>query len=88
MAKAAQAPSPLFGDHMVAGIAAEYPHGGAADDGLEIAEMRHGRMAFVAGARWHVRAIGRGIRIVGCHVVGLVGGKKLHGNARHVGDVQ
>ena len=81
------AASPLFGDHVVAGVAAENPHGGAADDGLKIAEMRHVSIAFVAGARWHVRPVGRGIRIVGCHVVGLVGRGKVHCNARHVGDV-
>lgn len=60
---------------MVAGVAAENPHGGAADDGLKIAEMRHVRIAFIADARWYVRPVGPGIRVVGCHVVGLVGGE-------------
>ncbi|MFH1343056.1 MAG: hypothetical protein ABIL01_17905 [Pseudomonadota bacterium] len=70
------AASPLLGNHVVAGVAAEDPHGGAADDGLEIAEMRHGRTAFVADARWNVRTIGRGNRIGGCHEVGLAGREK------------
>jgi hypothetical protein len=67
--------SPLLRNHMVAGIAAEYPHGGAADDGLKVAQMRHISIAFIADARWHVRAIGRGNRIGGCHESALLNGE-------------
>jgi hypothetical protein len=67
---------------VVAGIAPKNPHGAAADDGLEIAEMRHVRIAFVADARRDVRTVGQGNRIGGCHGVDLVEwGGKCHGNA-------
>jgi hypothetical protein len=74
---------------MIAGVTAEYPHGGTADDGLKVAQMRHIRIAFIADARWHVRTIGRGNRIGGCHGVGLVErGKQSATATRGMGDVR
>ena len=53
----AETASPLFGDHVIASVAAENPHGGTAYDRLKIAQMRHGRLAHFAGTRRDVRAV-------------------------------